>query len=56
VSNLPSAPKFTVGTQLPSIPDVPGDVLEVEEPDDWMLMMEDAMMAQTSKMEAFGTP
>jgi hypothetical protein len=50
-SNLPSAPKFTAGTQFPSVPDAPGDILEVEEPDDWM-MMETAMMAQTSEMEA----
>ena len=51
MSNLPSAPKFTKGTQLPSIPDVPGDVLEADEQDDWILMMEDAMLAQTSEME-----
>jgi hypothetical protein len=30
-SGLPSAPRFTIGTQLPSIPDVPGDVLETNE-------------------------
>ena len=51
VSNLPSAPKFTTGTQLPSVPDVPGDAMEVDEPADWMMLMEDAMMAQTSEME-----
>ena len=51
-SGLPSAPKFTIGTQLPSIPDVPGDVLEVDEPADWMMVMEDMMAAQTSEMEA----
>ena len=34
VSNLLSAPKFTIGTQLPSISDAPGDILEAEEPAD----------------------
>ena len=29
-------------TELPSDCDAPGDVLEVEEPEDWMLLMEDA--------------
>ena len=56
VSNLPSAPKFTVGTQLPSISDAPVDVLEVDEPVDWMMSMEDALMAQTSEMEALEPP
>ena len=51
-SNLPSAPKFTAGTQLPSISDVPGEVLEADEPDDWMMMMESSMTAQMSEMEA----
>ena len=55
-SNLPSSLKFTKGIQLPSIPDAPGDVLEVDEPADWMTMMEDAMMAQTSEMEALEPP
>ena len=56
MSNLPSAPKFTIGTQLPSTLDAPGDVLEVEELADWMLLMESAMMAQTSEMEALEPP
>ena len=51
-SNLPSTPKFTAGTQLPSISDVPGEVLEADEPDDWMMMMESSMTAQMSEMEA----
>ena len=56
MSNLPSTPKFTVGTQLPSTLDAPGDALEVEEPADWILLMESTMMAQTSKMEALEPP
>ena len=56
VSNLPAAPQFTVGTQLPSILDPPGDVLKVDEPADWMMLMEDALMAQTSEMEALEPP
>ena len=52
VSNLPRAPKFTVGIQLPSVPDVPGDALEADETIDWITLMEDVMMAQTSEMEA----
>ena len=55
-SNLPNAPKFTPGIQLPSIPDVPTDVLEVDEPADWMMLMEGALMAQTSEMEALEPP
>ena len=55
-SNLPSAPKFTIGTQLPSIPDVPDDVPEMEEPVDWMMIMEELLMAQTSEMEALEPP
>ena len=56
ISNLPAAPQFTVGTQLPSILDPPGDVLEVDESADWMMLMEDALMAQTSEMEALEPP
>ena len=56
VSNLPSAPKFTVGIQLPSVPDVLGDALEADETIDWITLMEDAMMAQTSEMEALEPP
>ena len=52
VSNLPSTPKFTVGIQLPSVPDVLGNALEADETIDWITLMEDAMMAQTSEMEA----
>ena len=55
-SDLPNAPKFTVGTQLPSTSDAPVDVLEAEESDDWMMVMEGAMMAQTSEMEALEPP
>ena len=55
-SNLPSAPKFTAGTQLPSITDVPGQVLEGEGTADWITLMEDAMAVQTSKMEALEPP
>ena len=55
-SNLPSAPKFTIGTQLPSIPDVPGDVLEMDESVDWMMLLEESLMAQTSEMEALEPP
>ena len=52
VSNLPNALKFAIGTQLPLISDVPGDVLEVDEPKDWMIMMESTMAVQMSEMEA----
>ena len=52
VSNLPSAPKFTVGIQLPSVPDALGDALEADETIYWITLMEDAMMAQMSEMEA----
>ena len=55
-SNLPSAPKFAVGTQLPSTSDVPGDVLELNEPVDWMMAMEESLMAQMSEMEALEPP
>ena len=55
-SNLPSAPKFTAGIQLPSNSDVPGDVLETDEPEDWMMAMEESLMAQTSEMEALEPP
>ena len=56
VSNLPSAPKFTVGTQLPSLPDVLGDALEADEMIDWITLMEDVKMAQMSEMEALEPP
>ena len=55
-SNLPSAPKFAAGTQLPSVSNAPGDVLEVDDPEDWMMTMESAMAAQTSEMEALEPP
>ena len=55
-SNLPSAPKFTAGIQLPSNSDVPGDVLETDEPEDWMMVTEESLMAQTSEMEALEPP
>ena len=50
-SNLPSTPKFTAGTQLPSAPDVPGDVMDVDDPSDWMMLMEDVLMSQMSEIE-----
>ena len=45
-SNLLSAPKFAVGIQLPTIADLPGHVLEGEGTADWIMLMEDAMVAQ----------
>ena len=38
---------------MPTTPDVPGDVLEIDEPVvDWMMAMEESLMTQTNEMEA----
>ena len=41
---------------MPSISDALGDILEAEEPADWMMLMKSAMMAQMSEMEALEPP
>src|SRR5271169_450533 len=56
MSNLPSAPKFAAGIQLPTVVEAPGQVLEGEGQADWIMLMEDAMMTQTSEMEALEPP
>jgi len=56
MSNLPNAPKFTAGIQLPTVVGAPDQVLEGEGQADWIMLMEDAMMVQTSEMEALEPP
>src|SRR5271154_7272146 len=56
MSNIPKTPKFTSGIQLPTVVGAPDQTHEGEGQADWIMLMEDAMMVQTSEMEALEPP
>ena len=56
MSNLPSALKFVAGIQLLTVVEAQGQVFKGEGQADWIMLMEDVMMTQTSEMKALEPP